>query len=124
MATSTTSAIQSYYPPNLGFSGSPQVTTLQPGDLVSRYGSTSGSFLLPVGTPSWARALPPGTENLKLHTYEVVKPIENVLSGTAASWWGEIGGGIQYYIGTPHGQNVFKIISVWLFESTLKYVMR
>jgi len=116
VSSSATSAIQPYYPPNLGFSGTPQVTTLQPGELVQRYGSTSGTFLSPAGTPSWASAVPPGTENLTLNTYQVAKPIENVLSGPAAPWWGKIGGAIQYYVGTPHGQNVKTLLDSGYLE--------
>jgi len=107
----TTTAIQPYYPPNMGFYGKPQLETLQPGTLVSRYGNPSGSFLSPAGTPFWARSLPPGAEKLPLNTYEVVKPIQNVLSGTVAPWWGQIGGAIQYYIGNPYGQNVRTLLA-------------
>jgi RHS repeat-associated protein len=106
-----TKAIQTYYPPNMGFSGAPKVTTLHPGELVSRYGSTYGSFLSPAGTPTWARSLPPGVEKMALNTYEVVKPIPNVLSGKAAEWWGQIGGGIQYYVGSQHGQNIQTLLN-------------
>jgi RHS repeat-associated protein len=107
----STTGIQPYYPPRLGFNGLPQVTTLLPGEVVDRYGSTFGSFLSPAGTPLWARSLPPGVEKLTLNTYQVMKPIENVLSGTVSPYFGQIGGGMQYYIGTPYGQNVQSLIN-------------
>lgn len=40
-----------------------------------------------------------------------MKPIENVLAGTVAPYFGQIGGGIQYYIGSPYGQNVQSLIN-------------
>jgi hypothetical protein len=110
VSTNTSTAIQTYYPPNLGFAGTPQVTSIQPGELVSRYGSTYGSFLSPANTPTWARSLPPGVANTQMNVYQVVKPIENVLGGKIASWWGEIGGGYQYYINSPYGQNVQSLL--------------
>jgi hypothetical protein len=94
----TTNALVEYYPPNNGFQGAPNMQTLQPGSLVSRYGSTSGKFLSPSGTPAWARALPPGVENLPLNTYELAKPLD-VWAGPVAPWFNEIGGGMQYYTG-------------------------
>ena len=43
------------------------------------------------------RALPPGTDLSKpLSVYQVVKPINNVPSGPAAPWFGELGTGIQH----------------------------
>jgi hypothetical protein len=90
--------LATYYPPNMGFSSNPSLTTLNPGTLLSRYGGTSGQFLSPAGTPNWARALPPGASELPLHVYEVVKPL-TVWSGTASSWFGQFGGGTQYYLG-------------------------
>ena len=95
----------------MGFSGQPQVATLQNGTLLDIYGSAFGQFLSPAGTSNWARALPPGVEKLTLNTYIVTKPIENILSGPAAPWFGQIGGGIQFFIGTPYGQNVQSLIN-------------
>ena len=113
-------SIQSYYPPNYGFSGAPQITTLQPGTQLSRYGGSYGSFLSPIDTPIWARALPPGGAEQQLHIYEVQKPIENVFSGTVSPWWGQIGGGMQYYLGNTIGRNVQSLIDSRYLKELLK----
>jgi len=45
-------AIAPYYPANNGFSGRPEMTTLQPGLLVDRFGSKYGQYLTDKGTPA------------------------------------------------------------------------
>ena len=83
------------WPDNDGFTGTPSKTTLQPGTKIDRYGSTSGKFVAPEGTPYGQRALPPGAESSPYNSYEVIKPFE-VNSGTTAPWFDQPGGGTQY----------------------------
>jgi LysM repeat protein len=98
-------AIQTYYPPNSGFLGTPVPETLGEGYRFSRYGgsidesgafSDFGAFAAPEGVPYGMRALPPGSNMKPLSTYEVVKPISDVPSGPAAPWFGELGLGKQH----------------------------
>lgn len=49
-------------------------------------------------------------------TYRVIKPIENVLMGKVAPWFGQIGGGIQYYFGKT-GYNIQELIDMGYLES-------
>lgn len=91
-------ALQPYYPPNRGFMGKTSKTTLKPGTIIDRYGSTTGIFASPQGTPVWSRSLPKGAESKPLRAYEVVKPFR-VDSGKTAPWFGQLGGGTQYDLG-------------------------
>lgn len=93
--TQETTALQSYYPPNNGFLGTPIQATLQPGTLIDRFGYSYGSFASPAGTSAAMRDLPPGALNSPYNAYQVAEPIE-VLSGKAAPWFGQPGLGIQY----------------------------
>jgi RHS repeat-associated protein len=85
-----------YYPPNNGFAGTPSSITLNPSQIVTRYGAPDGRYASPIGTPLSARALPFQQWNLPITGYEVVKPIE-VLAGPARAWFGLPGGGMQYH---------------------------
>jgi hypothetical protein len=93
------------WPPNRGFDGEPVMQTLPAGTQLSRYGGwiddagqfqDKGTFVAPAEVPYGARALWPGTDKKPLSTYEVVKPIEQVPSGPALPWFGEVGGGTQH----------------------------
>lgn len=103
-------AIQTYWPPNGGFAGTPVPETLKPGYRFSRYGGfvdetgsfmDFGSFMAPVSVPYGMRALPPGTDRTPSSTYEVVQPIEDVPSGPAAPYFGELGLGMQHQLPLP-----------------------
>ncbi|NLK72342.1 MAG: TNT domain-containing protein [Clostridiales bacterium] len=83
------------WPANNGFEGKPVIKTLKPGTLVDRYGSETGKFVSPQGTPYSNRALPPGSDARPYNAYEVVKPID-VQSGKIAPWFDQPGGGTQY----------------------------
>lgn len=98
-------ALVPYYPPNQGFAGASGEASLVPGTVVDRYGGTGGSFLSPAGTPLAARSLPFGTENLPLNSYQVMQPI-NVNAGTAAPWFNQPGGGLQFDLGTSTVQDL------------------
>lgn len=84
------------WPPNDGFKGTPEPTTLRPGTIIDRYGDNlSADFFAPVGTPFEARALPPGSESRAYVKLEVLKPI-NAQAGEIAPWFGQPGGGAQF----------------------------
>ena len=92
------------WPKNDGFGGVPQVTTLQPGERIDRYGGwiddtgfrDKGSFAAPPDTPFEARSmLQSGLKKMRIE-YEVTKPIPGVKTGPAAPWFGQPGGGTQY----------------------------
>jgi len=94
-------APQPYYPANQGFLGAPSKLTLQPGQIINRYGGTPVSrFFSPAGTPLAARALPPETATQALRTFEVLKPVE-VEAGTVAPAFGQPGLGAQYRTSLP-----------------------
>lgn len=103
-------AIQTYWPPNGGFAGTPVPETLKPGYRFSRYGgfvddtgsfTDFGSFTAPANVPYGMRALPPGTDRTPLSIYEVVQPIVDVPSGPAAPYFGELGLGKQHQLPLP-----------------------
>ncbi len=86
------------YPPNQGLSGPAIQTTIRPGTVIDRYGSTGGSYFSPVGVPQDARSLPsPGPfDPPRLYRqYEVLRPLP-AESGWIAPAYGLRGGGIQY----------------------------
>lgn len=63
--------------------------------LLDRFGSTGGRFFSPQGAPYGARALPYVCPAQVYTVYKVDGPLV-VQSGTAAPWFGEPGGAIQY----------------------------
>ena len=105
------SAIQGWwFPNNNGFqldaNGVPISTagTLQPGQKVDLFGTGTGHFLAPAGTPFAARALPASSANTLdnrfpygYHLYEVVQPIA-VTQGPIRPWFGQPGLGLQYLL--------------------------
>jgi RHS repeat-associated protein len=90
-----TTDLTKFYPANNGFLGATERTFLMPGEQISRYGSTSGKFLSPEGTPLPMRALPPGSNTSIFNTYKVLKPFE-VQAGKIAPAFGLPGLGTQY----------------------------
>jgi hypothetical protein len=98
---STTSTAKSpvvNWPPNNGFSTTPNIVTLRPGTIIDRYGNVNGNFTAPAGTPFSSRSLPNDAVNLPLNTYQVIKPIDGVASGISAPWFGQPGGGVQHQL--------------------------
>lgn len=76
--------------------------------MIDRLGPPSGDYAAPDGTPFDQRALPPSwanfeiNGNLEYHRYRVVRPLpSDVVEGTAAPWFEQPGGGMQYYF--PNG---------------------
>ena len=93
--TDACTAIQTYYPPNDGFSGTPQRITLDSGTLLQRTGSLYGRFVAPYGTPSQMLSLPYDKIGAPTTYLQLTKAIE-VTSGKVAPWFGQCGGGTQY----------------------------
>ena len=90
------------YPENDGFIGKPSKETLMPDKyLLDRFGAPRGRFFAFYGADFGSRALNKyDIEDFKAgrkeyHIYKIVKPIPDVLLGTAAPWFGEKGGCTQ-----------------------------
>ena len=94
--TGLTCNITTFWPPNRGALGEVENTTLHPGTKIDRYGYDGGTFVSPQGTPYPMRALASGTNLKPYSVFEVVKPIDNVVTSTIASWFGELGLGTQH----------------------------
>ncbi|WP_217353849.1 two-partner secretion domain-containing protein [Ruegeria arenilitoris] len=95
------------WPPNYGFEGPPTIRELQPGQTFDRYGgrfdekgnfTDRGAFVAPRDVPFDQRSLPDSSKNSPYRQYEVLKPIPQVNSGSAAPWFGKTGGGTQYQL--------------------------
>lgn len=85
------------YPLNDGFVGEPEKITLKAGEmLVDRYGPVYGGYISPKNVSFEARALPRTTKIEEYSVFVIKKDIKDVLSGVAAAWFGEPGGGTQY----------------------------
>jgi hypothetical protein len=85
------------WPSNNGFAGQPQPTVLRPGTQVDRFGFDGGRFVAPNGTPIGQRSLAPGTTDKPYRVFEVTNRLV-VQRGPAVPWFGQPGGGIQYYL--------------------------
>lgn len=84
-----------YWPPNGGFCTGPASDLLSPGTILQRWGGTEGTYLSPYGTLPEMLSLAPGTTFGPYVSYTVIQPLP-VLSGPAAAWFGQLGGGVQY----------------------------
>ena len=106
--------LRPYFPPNGGFAHQPTQKTLPKGTLLQRTGGTNGRYVAPAGTPKEMLSLPYNTAQEYTSYYQVLKPI-NVLSGTALPWFGQIGGGTQYYLLDGNVQFLIdtRYITVW-----------
>jgi hypothetical protein len=100
-----------WFPDNNGFllhHGRPveRPLRLHRGQLVDLFGSGTGHFLAPAGTPYAKRALPPSNLDeyaaaappLSYHLYRVRRPF-TVQAGPIRPWFGQPGLGLQYYTG-------------------------
>lgn len=103
-----------WYPRQLGFvvdkAGNPVEgrVTLQPGQYVDLFGTGLGRFLAPAGTLYSYRALPPSNLDtldprhpFGYHLYVVRRPTD-ADAGPAAPWFGQPGGGLQYYLNATY----------------------
>ena len=93
----TSTALQTYYPPNNGFSGAIERISLDVGTILQRTGDLAGRFAAPAGTPSQMLALPYDEIGQATTYLQTTQPIQ-ALSGTVAPWFGQIGGGTQYIL--------------------------
>lgn len=84
------------WPGNDGFAPGVTIRELQPGAVFDRFGGTGGHFASPPGTPFPQRSLPNSSLDGPLNTYEVVRPLPGVVTGKAAPWFDQPGGGGQY----------------------------
>jgi hypothetical protein len=91
------------WPPDDGFANAPIAVVLPSGMLLDRFGSPGGRFFSPEGAPYNARALPYVCRAQVYTVYKVDHPLA-VESGTAAPWFGEPGGAIQYETGETAAQ--------------------
>lgn len=101
------------WPPNEGFAGKPTDVTIDVGAQLSRYGYPGGTFVSPLDVPIPELSLAPGTTQKPHYVYQVLKPLP-ALEGTAAAWFGEPGGGVQY--------DLVKSIEHWLDAGYLEVV--
>jgi len=95
--------ITTYYPPNGGFEGPSVPTAFEPGRLTTRFGPVGGRYLADPGTAWYQLSLPyrnPCYAGRAAPTaYVVLRRIEGIQMGPAAPWFGQPGGGTQYYLG-------------------------
>ena len=88
--------IVSYYPENNGaIRGTEEYIYIEEGEIIDRFGKSTGKYFAPVGTPLEMRALPYDADLTNYHQYEVVKPFEVEVSIIAPAF-GNIGLGTQY----------------------------
>jgi hypothetical protein len=93
------------YPPDDGFAGPRVDFTPQPGDIVDRFGSSTGRYTSPVGTPFDQRSLPPDSlnpaaPNFGYHQYRVERwdaGAGRVEIGEVAPAFEQPGGGWQHH---------------------------
>ncbi|MCE9687211.1 glycohydrolase toxin TNT-related protein [Shewanella sp. AS16] len=85
--------------------------TLAPGTKLDRYGGyfgangefkDTGRYFADEGIEFEKRALPPKSKAFSPHTFEVIESFD-VLSGPIAPWFGEPGGGTQYFVPEEYG---------------------
>jgi len=69
--------------------------TAHPGQLLSRFGNETGTFVSPAGTPFGARGLPSTYRGKMESLWEVIQPFE-MEGGIAAPWMDAEGLGIQF----------------------------
>ncbi|MCI8589400.1 MAG: glycohydrolase toxin TNT-related protein [Clostridiales bacterium] len=103
VAEKASTALQTYYPPNDGFSGAVQKITLEAGTLIQRTGDLVGRYIAPAGTPTQMLSLPYDKIGQPTTILQLQQSVE-VLVGRVAPWFEQIGGGIQYQLGTPLDQ--------------------
>lgn len=97
VAEKASTALQTYYPPNNGFSGAIEKISLDVGTIIQRTGDLAGRFTAPAGTPSQMLSLPYDKIGQAITYLQTTQPIQ-ALSGTVAPWFGQIGGGTQYLL--------------------------
>jgi len=85
-----------------GFDGPASPNSMQPGDVIDRFGPADGKYASPADTPFPERAIPPSSISSDYTQYRVLKPLpEEVLEGKIAPWFEQPGGGVQYKFDHP-----------------------
>ena len=82
---------------------------LAPGTELGRFGFPGGNYLAPEGTPFAELALPPGSATKPYFEYVVADPTKlppgwQIEQSEVAPWFHQPGGGIQYRIVAPEGE--------------------
>ncbi|WP_027941053.1 TNT domain-containing protein [Amycolatopsis taiwanensis] len=100
------------FPTNNGFADGFTVFNLVPGQVIDRFGSNGGRFFSPFGAPFSQRALPPSSLDtldqahpFGYHVFRVIAPF-TVQAGTSAPWFGQPGGGLQYFSPTMNADQL------------------
>jgi RHS repeat-associated protein len=94
-------SIVPYYPPNWGADASGWTeTTLLPGPSFQRWGDLAGQFFAPGGAPPWSVSLPPELQSTEPILFDFTEPCVVKVS-RAAPWFGQPGGGLQYFSPEP-----------------------
>jgi hypothetical protein len=77
--------------------------TLEPGELVDRFGGFTGDYLAPAGTSYAKRSIPPSNLDGPKYAYHLFKVLEKITveAGPIAPWFGQKGGGVQYLTCEP-----------------------
>ena len=96
-AEKASTALQTYYPPNNGFSGAIEKISLDVGTIIQRTWDLAGRFTAPADTPNQMLSLPYDKIWQAITYLQTTQPIQ-ALSGTVAPWFGQIGGGTQYLL--------------------------
>jgi len=71
--------------------------TLDVGTLLQRTGNLTGRYVAPAGTPTQMLSLPYEQIGQATTYLQVCQPVQ-VLAGTVAPWFGQLGGGTQYIL--------------------------
>ncbi|KAL4907773.1 hypothetical protein BDW74DRAFT_175555 [Aspergillus multicolor] len=97
-------AKQYIYPTSDGFDGQAKPVIVKVNTILDRFGHPNGSYLSPRGDPYSRRAAPPGNLQtrpnaapLSYYAY-VVKKDFPAYTGKVAPWFGQSGGGTQYFV--------------------------
>lgn len=88
------------WPPDNGCATAPAARSLEPGQMIDRFGSESGNFFSPAGESFAARAVPYVCRQMEYRVYVVDKPLP-VQTCQAAPWFGEPGGATQFQTARP-----------------------
>jgi filamentous hemagglutinin len=97
--------------PNGGaVAGTAQTVSVQPGEILDRFGSRRGEYLSPAGTSFEQRALPPGKRADPYEQYVVTKPF-TVVREEIAPAFDQPGGGSQLRATIPEVTNRFATVN-------------
>lgn len=83
--------------------GTEKVITLEPGDVLGRYGEIgdASNYVTKPGADPSSLSLPPTTDPTIYQEFEVVKEIPETIQSEIAAWVDSEGGGLQYELPLP-----------------------